>query len=449
MRPTSPADRLVRRRPACFAVAAVLLVLVGAVGPVRQASGAPTLLGMRSSSTEMRTRIVLDLSGPAPASLSQVGTPPRLIVDLAGVDVAREQDRRLDDGRVAEIRTRAVQGTARLTVMLAGDVRHRSFTLPAADGRPERFVLDVSTAPPASTAAAPAAIGAVPVVEEADSLVVVIDPGHGGRDPGAIHAGLREKDITLDVARRLARLLADAPAVRPVLTRDSDRKLGLAERVGLAEGAGGDIFVSIHVNSADDAGVRGMEVFYLDPDTAAEVQARVGADPDRARDLLGLTAGTRLADGVLPVLLDLRRRAAATASRGLAERILAEARRHVGLQARLIKQDEYHVLQTLAMPGVLVETAYLSNPADRAVLASGRGRQELANVLAEAVLSSREGPSGGATDAEDIWATWYHVRAGDNLWGLARRHGTSVDRIVRRNHLESEVLAVGQTLNLP
>lgn len=425
-------------RTARAAFCAGLVLLAGA------ATAGELVHRVRTWTGPEKTRIVLDLSGPAAYRLERDGAGARVV--LPGAAFAQAGAERIDDGRVAALARRDAPDGAVLEIGLADAAGCRHFALPAADGRPARIVVDVrmEAAPPPR----PRAAGA-PVPARAETLVVMVDAGHGGQDPGAIRGGLREKDVTLDLALRLAALLDAEPGLRAVLTRDDDRTLRLAERVRLAEAARADLFVSLHANTADDAGLRGLMAYFLAPERAADRRERDLEDPRRAADLLGVAGDAAGDPDVLPILMDLRRVSVQDRSRNLAERILAAARRSDTLEARMVRQEEYHVLQSLAMPSALVETAYLTNPDDRALLGSPAGREAIARVLRDGIADYARARRGESPHAGTSWSTWYEVRRGDNLWDLARRHGTSVREILERNHMDSDRLAVGQTLTLP
>ncbi len=439
MRPSSPSpSRRTGRLPLTAAGLVVLLLAQGAAAALIQQ--------VRTWSGPEKTRIVVDLSGPT-AYLAERHADV-LTVTLPGSIFADEGADRLDDGRVLVATRRQAGGDAVLELALATGTAFRHFALPAADGRPDRIVVDVRPAPVPTSSPKPGP-GAVAAPAEPETLVVMVDAGHGGQDPGAIRDGLREKDLTLDIARELARLLDEEPGLKAELTRDDDRTLKLADRVRLAESAGADLFVSIHANTADRADLRGLVAYFLAEAGSGEREERLLEDDRQAARVLGLDPAAAADPDVLPILMDLRRVSVADRSRDLAERILAAARRSDTLEARKVKQDDFHVLQSLAMPSALVEAAYMTNPDDLALLSTPRGRRAIAAVIRDGVADYVAARRGGEGAAVQGWTTWYAVRNGDNLWELARRHGTTVREILDRNHMDSDRLAVGQTLNLP
>jgi len=274
-------------------------------------------------------------------------------------------------------------------------------------------------------------------------------------DPGAIRSGVQEKDVTVEVARELARQIAAIPGCRVVLTRDGDYFVSLAERVRIARRERGDVFVSLHCNTHPRTSTDGMEVYFLSLQGATDREAQELADEENAADMVGLAPDEAHDDSVLSILMDLRMARVLDQSSRLAEAILQSARGSNLIGARRVKQARFQVLRSLAMPSALVEMAYLSNAGDRTVLNVAAGRRRLAGLVAEGVLSWRGGqalPAAAGTplaDADQAWRRRYRVRRGDTLWDLARRHGTTIAEICRRNGLPAAEIRAGQSLRLP
>jgi N-acetylmuramoyl-L-alanine amidase len=272
---------------------------------------------------------------------------------------------------------------------------------------------------------------------------------------------VREKDIVLDVSLRLARLLDTLPGYRAVLTRDRDWYPSLARRVEIAREKEGDLFLSVHCNTSRRRELRGMEVYFLSLQGATDREARELANKENAADLVGLAPDTPRDDLVVSILMDLRMSRVLHESQRLCLELLAAGGREDVVPVRKVKQARFQVLRSLAMPSALVELAFLSNPEDRRLLTSAQARQRMAEMLADGVRRFHEGstpvvaaarPAAAAAAGAGGVAAWtrrYHVRHGDSLWGLARRFGTSIAEITRRNGLRSAQLRVGQQLVLP
>ena len=317
------------------------------------------------------------------------------------------------------------------------------------------------TAPGAAPDQAPDPAPEAPVVAEPElrPFVVVIDPGHGGNDPGAIRGSLQEKDIVLDIAREVARQLEQVPGCRVVLTRDRDVFLPLGRRVEVARREKGDVFLSIHCNTHPRPAVSGMEVYFLSLQGATDREARELADKENAAGLVGLAPGEEHADLVVDILMDLKKTRVLQDSSRLAATLLTAADRSGVVAGRRVKQAGFQVLKNLAMPSALVEVAYLSNQEDYRLLGDQAGRRRLAGALVSGILDWRAGSAPAAPRAvavasappSDRWETVYRVRSGDSLWKLADRFGTTMNEIARRNNLteRQRELRIGQRLRLP
>jgi N-acetylmuramoyl-L-alanine amidase len=321
-----------------------------------------------------------------------------------------------------------------------------------ASGEPTLSAERVKAAPePEAAVAFPAA--------ETRPFVVIIDPGHGGKDPGAIRGSLQEKDIVLDIGREVARQLEKLPGYRVVLTRDRDEFLPLGRRVEIARREKGDVFISIHCNTHPRPSVSGMEVYFLSLQGATDREARELADKENAAGLVGLAPGEQHADLVMDILMDLKKTRVLQDSSRLAATLLTAADRSGVVGGRRVKQAGFQVLKNLAMPSALVEVAYLSNQADYRLLGDQAGRRRLATAVAAGIQDWRAGNAPAspravavaAVPGGDRWDTVYRVRSGDSLWKLADRYGTTMNEIARRNKLSEREreLRIGQRLRLP
>lgn len=426
---------------------------------VRTAAAAPEIVRVRHWSSPDHTRIVLDLTSPCRYEVRTVRNPDRLAINLFGAEFFDTAPVAVDDGLVSRIRCNPGTRRAQVVVDLERAAPFTHFMLPAAQGRPDRIVVDISRDPtrPERRAAAGAprpgaAPSAPPTVATAtpEIFTVILDPGHGGMDPGAIRSRVEEKDVVLAVAREAARMFDALPGYRAVLTRDRDYFLSLGRRVEIAQEKKGDLFLSLHCNTHPKSTVAGMEVYFLSLEGASDREARELADAENAADLVGLPPEERGNESVLSILMDLRMTRVLDHSSRLADHLLRTASHTGVVRSRKVKQGDFLVLRSLAMPSVLVEMAYLSNEGDRRMLTSGDGVEKMAATLVAAVLGYRG-------DRENLaslmpgprWTHRHRVRPGDTLWDLARRHHTTINAIREHNQLSSSSLLIGQTLTLP
>lgn len=340
----------------------------------------PVKLGeIESYGSEDAARVVVHVSAPAvfktgfiPAEGAQ---GPRFFVDIARASFSGRNSYDVG-GIVQRVRLGKQAEGSRVVLDLAQTAHRRVFYLP----EPFRLVIDISKHAP-RTASRDVARGPVAVRR------VVLDPGHGGNDPGAIGAlGLAEKDVTLDVAHRAAPLIARELGISTLLTRDSDVYVPLAERTARANAFRADLFISIHCNAAESSTGHGVMTFVLassNDQQASAIAARensssVAASSELARVIAGLQTGTHLESQHFAGLLQR----AALASAGA---------RYPGLTDRGVKSAGFYVLAGAEMPAVLFETSFISNPTEEARLDSADYRQKMADAIANAIRAYRDG----------------------------------------------------------
>ena len=281
-------------------------------------------------------------------------------------------------------------------------------------------------------------------------FVVVVDAGHGGRDPGTLGCGIaREKDVVLGIARSVAAHLEGHPDVRVVLTRGDDRFVPLRERVRIARETRADLFVSIHVNSAPDPRARGAEVYYLSLDGASDEAAAASQDRENAAMLVGSDVAGEAGDDVLGILLDLRGTHALQRSAVFAELTLDRFRADGVVAGRSVKQANFAVLRTLSMPSILVEAGFLSHTDEARLLAEPEGQRRIGRSLARSVLEYFEGSAEHDGIAPLPALRVHTVERGDTLWRLAAQGGWSAERLQWANALPDASLRVGQRLLIP
>ncbi len=453
-------------------IAVGLLVLQMVLGvPGVNAGPAPEVLQIRHFSSPEKTRIVLDMSGPASYEIREIRDPGRLAVNIPRCSFRNTASVAVSDNLIQRIRCNPGQSRAQVVLDLNANIVFKTFSLPAGNGKPYRVVLDVfqvaedspekSPVKKAENVEEPLVASTLPVVldiqktvKEAPDAVftVIIDPGHGGLDPGAVRSGTLEKHIVLAVSRELARLLNGLPGYRAVLTRDGDYYPNLERRVDFATENNGDLFLSVHCNTHRKKKIKGMEVYFLSLQGATDREARELANKENAADLIGMDSHKTSDDMVMKILMDMRMTQVLHESSRLADTLLATTGSSSVVEKRKVKQAEFQVLRSLAMPSALVELAYLSNDSDLKILRSNQGREKLARVLAEGVLAWRRDLSGLAKlkmGVSESWGQKYAVRRGDNLFRLASKHGTTTEEIRSRNKLKSGALMVGQVLHLP
>ncbi len=219
---------------------------------------------------------------------------------------------------------------------------------------------------------------------DASRPLVVIDAGHGGRDPGAGAGSLKEKALTLALARAVRDVLVAEGGIRVALTRSDDRFLVLQERSGIARRLGADLFLSLHADSAEDGTARGASVYTLSERGSSEAAARI-ADKENTADTINGVSLSRTSDAVSAILVDLSQDEASLHSRDFARLVLREARGRLRLHDERVQSAAFVVLKSPDLPSVLFESGYISNPDDAALLATPAGREAVATTMARAI----------------------------------------------------------------
>jgi N-acetylmuramoyl-L-alanine amidase len=349
------------------------------------------------------TRVVVDLSGPARYSFSTLQNPERVVVDIQSARL-EDANRAIPAGQGFAKQVRAgVQGPdLRLVIDLTGPVAPRVFTVEPQAGLGHRLVLDLmSGGAAASVSAAPAVAKAPPVVPVTTTprvikaaptlgrdIVVAIDAGHGGKDPGSLGAsGTREKDVTLSIAKRLKERIDREPGMRAILVREGDYYLAHRLRIKRARDKQADMFISIHADSYTDRSVVGSSVYTLSPRGASDEAARWLAERENASDLIGGVTLEDKSDVLASVLLDLSQGASMSASLSAADNVMNELDRIGNVTRRGVKQAGFLVLKSPDIPSMLVETAFISNPREESRLKDPQHQQRLADAIHSGVRS--------------------------------------------------------------
>lgn len=385
------------------------------------------------------TRVVFDLDVETAPKLFTLANPDRVVIDFA--DAQRGAALSLaaaGKGLIKAIRTGPRDQGLRVVLDVDGKVAPQSFglqpngnygyrlivdlypktpgALKAVPAAPSRAVEEIiASAPPAPLPAAePVAVAAAAVIAPSPpaelvmpvetpaaaardhgrvrvsekEIVIAVDAGHGGTDPGAIGlGGTREKDVTLAIARRLARKIDAQPGMRAVLTRDSDTFIELRTRTVKARKAEADLFVSVHANAIDDRSMQGSAVYVLSERGASSEQARWIANHENAADLVGGVELQKQDDSVAAVLIDISQGATMEASFDLGGRLLNSMSRINRLQKTEVQQAGFMVLKSPDIPSVLVETAFISNPHEEKLLADADYQDRMAQSIFEGVRS--------------------------------------------------------------
>lgn len=423
------------------------------VAAVSHAAHSEVIERVRISADETRTRVVLDLSGPTDHRLFALADPQRIVVDLPDTGVRPNLPALPAKGLVRRIRTgQRPDDTSRVVFDVAGPVISQSFLLPPDGNVGYRLVVDLS--PRGERRAAIRA----PRAENSRGrdLVIAIDAGHGGKDPGTSgRNGAIEKQVVMEIARRLATEIDAQPGFTPLLIRDRDTFVSLRERTQRARDAEADFFVSVHADAFADSRARGATVYVLSEKGASDEAGRRLAQRENEADLIG---GVSLADqqsDIAPVILDITQTASLSASIAAAEKIISQLGTVTRLRKSEVQQAGFVVLKAPDIPSVLIETAYLSNPREEAALRSSEHQARLARALSAGIINYFfDNPPPGTYLAMNPDLTprepmRHAVASGETLSQIAERYRVSLSRLMNSNALNSDRIRIGQVLMIP
>jgi len=415
------------------------------------AAAGTTVENIRIWSENNKTRVVLDLSDSVEHSIFTLRGPDRLVIDLKSSRLGKElTSMPRGAGAVRSIRSAVrANGQLRVVLDLNSAVRSRTFTAGPNATYGDRLVIDLQPS------------GNLATVKRASEsyrpgrdIVIAIDAGHGGHDPGSIGPRkTREKDVALQISRELAKRINAEPGMKAVLIRDRDVYIDHRERTAIARRHKADLFVSVHADSVSDSRARGASVYALSLKGASDEAARQLARRENAS--VGGVSLDDKDDVLASVLLDLSQNAVISASRDAASRVLSELDRIGELKKTEVQHASLIVLTSPDIPSMLIETAYISNPEEEKKLRDPSHQVRLATAIHAGVRRYfYDNPPPGTRVAQLAAAERgqplrHVVAAGESLSELAGRYAVSVESLQSHNKLADDTLRVGTVLEIP
>ncbi|MDH4018923.1 MAG: N-acetylmuramoyl-L-alanine amidase [Xanthomonadales bacterium] len=407
--------------------------------------------GFRVWADPVKTRAVLDLDRKTAYKLFTLQDPHRVVVDLQGtsIEIPVELDKE-HAGIISSVRYgQPDKKTLRVVFDLTDSVELKSFLLEPTAQYSHRLVIDLYSR---SNRQAPTMVKHVADISKPDrDVVIAIDAGHGGEDPGAIgKKKTQEKHVVLQIARRLKKAIDAEPGMKAILTRDGDYYIPLRGRYEKARKARSDLFVSIHADAFTKRSVRGSSVFVLSPRGASSEFARLLADSENASDLVGGVTLNDKDDMLASVLLDLSQSATREASNKVANDILGSMKRTGTVHKPHVGRANFMVLKSPDVPSVLIETAFISNPGEEKRLTEKEFQQRMARTITRGIKDYfYSSPPPGTWIAANRDGQKYIVARGDTLGGIASRYSVSLNRLRTANNIRGDVIHVGRELVIP
>lgn len=439
-------------------------------------------------------RLVFDLSSPAQANVFGLENPRRLVIDLddtrLNADVSQLD---LSGSAIGQLRTGVRDGNGlRVVLELERDVVPRHFILEPNDQYGHRLVVDLEY--PGESAVEDPIDPIEAMIREQEiianrgrieaggsvtpepqpsaplqqaqphprrDIIIAIDPGHGGEDPGAIGpAGTREKDVVMEIARRLQTLVNEAEGFRAVMIRDGDYYIGLRQRTRIAREQKADFFLSIHADAFTSPRPNGSSVYALSQRGATSETAQWLAASENRADLIGGVDGNlslKDKDEVLRgVLLDLTMTATLNDSLSIGGQVLDQLGQVNRLHRNRVEQAGFMVLKSPDIPSLLIETGFISNPDEERRLRDPSHQQGLARAMFAGLRDHfRRNPPPASLLAwqrdrnRNTGGNEYRIQPGDTLSEIAVRHGVPVAQLRQANELNGDVIRVGQVLRIP
>jgi len=418
-----------------------------AAAPVltKAASSYTQVENIRISREPNKTRLVFDLDDSVEYSLFSMHKPERLVIDL-------KQTRLMNAGVLEELHSPQLKGIRtgvrkmhdlRVVLDLKSRTTPNSFLLEPKGNNGYRLVIDVKE---------PAGSRKRKVAKKQNlrDVIVAIDAGHGGNDPGATgRLGTHEKNVTLQIAKRLKKEIDRTKGMRAELIRRSDRFMRLRERIKRAHELDADLMISVHADSFPDVRARGASVYALSVSGATSESARLLAEKENKVDLLFGDVDLNHKDKMVrQVLLDLSLTGTIESSLDIGDEVLKELGRVGRVHKKKVQQAGFAVLKAPNIPAILLETAFISNPKEERKLRSSAHQNKLATAILRGVNDyfSRKAPPGTwLSEAQEH----YTIKRGDTLAQISDKYSLPVSHLRTRNSLRSDELRVGKKLYIP
>ncbi|CAI8316857.1 MAG: N-acetylmuramoyl-L-alanine amidase AmiC [SAR92 bacterium MED-G29] len=399
------------------------------------------------------TRLVFDLSSTAEYNIFALQNPNRLVIDLSDSRVKTQFDK-LDftNTPIASIRAAARNKTdVRVVLDLKNTVSPKSFSLKANEQYSDRLVIDLFD----KKRVVSRSVEQV-VKKKNRKIVIAIDAGHGGEDPGATGPKkVREKVVVFQIAKRIEKLFDQNPNFQGELVRSGDYYLAHRKRSQLARDKQADFFISIHADAFTNPQAYGASVYALSTKGATSEAARYLATKENRADLIGGASSLNLGDKddvLAGVLLDLSMTATLSSSLDAGKYVLKNMGSVARLHKKQVEQAGFLVLKSPDIPSLLIETGFISNPKEARQLNSSKYQQRMANAIYDGLVQFySEHPPVGTLLAKNGNAVGrsYIIARGDTLSEIAVLHNTSVRKILRYNKMSSSTIRVGQRILIP
>jgi len=429
--------------------------------------------GFRMWASPESTRLVVDLSQSVSYILSTTSKPERVVIDIDQAKLSTSTTSlSYKNGAIKKLRTAEKKNNKlRLVLDLRHQIKPKSFLLKPNAKYGYRLVIDLEKVLNRTELSRPKIVKSVNSTKKRD-LIVAIDAGHGGEDPGARgKRGTQEKKVVMAIARKLRDIVNRKKGLKAVMIRDGDYYISLRGRTKKARKLNADVFVSIHADAFKNPRARGSSVFILSSRGASSEAAKWLAKKENEADLAGGVSLDDKDDMLAKMLLDLSQTATIEASTSVASRVLKGLKKIGKTHKSGVERAGFVVLKSPDIPSILVETGFISNPGEEKLLRTASYQKKLASAIFNGVDSYfRQYPTPGTIYAKDVEikkldnnsyvaikkqaakktrVTKHKVTRGDTLIGISKKYRVSVSTIKKANRLKSNTLYLGKVLNIP
>jgi len=450
----------------------ILFILMGVIFHTCPVFAESHVLNIRHWAAPDHTRVVIDMSDDVAYTVDEADK--KLLIDIKETGVMENFPHEFilnKPGIDKIIITSLSQGIIRVELSLGENVETKVFKQKKFQDKPDRIVIDIE----------------FPDVEKQESKkreeekvlrknkIIVIDPGHGGDDPGAVgKLKTQEKNVVLDIGRKLRDILNSKEGYRAFLTRDGDYYVPFKKRLKIAREYGADLFLSIHADSFRQRDAKGSSVYCLSLRGASSEAAKLLARNENMADIIGGSPNGDNSDESDPIILNMFQTNTINSSRTFGNCVLRHLDRVTQVKFRKVQEAPFIVLKLPEIPSLLVETAYISNPHEEKLLQSGRFQTEIAKAIAASVteflpaapgrpsttpkilLTKKEDDAKSVNTSDDTdkikapHSANYTIKRGDTLDIIARKHNIKLGTLLKLNHMKlDDPLYFGRTLKVP
>ena len=406
---------------------------------------------LRISESAESSRIVIDIQKAPSSKVFHLQNPERVVVDISNAKLANNfKSSKLTGKLVRGIRFSNRGKILRIVFDLDGRIKHKYFTLPKSGKSDHRLVIDLEKS---NSSAERSNIS--PKKSQGRKIIVVIDPGHGGKDPGAIGPnGTRESNVVLEISLKLADYFNKTIDMQAILSRNDNTFIPLRERMEIAREYNADLFLSIHADALNNSRVKGASVYTLSLKGASDEASKILAKGQNEGSTIGEVDIAGMDKDAISLLTDLSQNSSMEASKEVGAIILNQLSKAVSIRKKKVQEAGFLVLKSPDVPSVLIETTFISNPGEEAKLNTRRFQDRLAEAIFQGarnyfLINPPQDTLLSNNINSDTQIISYIVKRGDTLSEIAELYNVKLSLIKNFNGISGSTIRIGQSLQIP